>query len=74
MLVGVWAVLLGGAVGLAVPATREEGQLMGPARDRLVERVQETVQDTTQKVQQVAEEAQRAAVDEARDQGLTSAG
>jgi len=75
MQVGALAAVLGGALGLAVPKTQGEGQLMGAARDRLVEQVQETVQetvqDTAQKVQSVAAEAGDAMAKEAKYQGLT---
>ena len=73
--VGAAAVALGVAVGLAVPETEKENQLMGEARDTLVDRVQQQAQDTAQKVQNVAEEAVGAAKDkvqqEAQSQGLT---
>ena len=71
--VGVLALALGGALGLAAPSTPREQQVMGEARDRLVDRVQETAQETMQKVQRVAEEDGGAAADEARYQGLTPA-
>lgn len=69
--VGAAALALGAAVGLAVPETRREDQLMGEARDTVVEKAQTAAQDTMQKVQGVAEEAGRAAQQAARDQGLT---
>ncbi len=69
--VGVLALALGGALGLAAPPTSREQHVMGEARDRLVDRAQETAQETMQKVQRVAEEAGGAAADEARYQGLT---
>ena len=72
--VGALAVVLGGAIGLAAPPTVREQQLMGEARDRLVDRVQETAQGTMQKVQRVVEEAGEAVEDEARYQGLTTQG
>jgi len=68
--VGAAALLLGGVLGLAKPPTQREQQLMGPARDRLVDQAQEAAQGTMQKVQRVAEEAGDAAEDEARHQGL----
>jgi ElaB/YqjD/DUF883 family membrane-anchored ribosome-binding protein len=69
--VGAVALGLGAAVGLAVPRTRQESQLMGEARDRLVDTAQTVVQETQQKVQHVAEEAQSAAKQEAQRQNLT---
>ena len=72
--IGALALAIGGAVGLAVPGTQREQQLMGETRDRVVERVaetvQETAQDTMEKVQRVAEEAGEAVEKEARYQGL----
>src|SRR5918994_1341815 len=75
MPIGALALALGGAIGLAVPGTQREQELMGETRDRVVERVQETVQeatqDTVEKVQRVAEEAGEAVEKEAKYQGLT---
>jgi hypothetical protein len=69
--VGAVALGLGAAVGLAAPPTRQESQLMGQARDRLLDTAQSVVQETQQKVQRVAEEAQSAAKQEAQRQNLT---
>lgn len=69
--VGALAVGVGAAVGLAVPETNKEHEVMGEARDTLVDKAQEKVQETQQKVQKVAEEAQSAAKSEAGNQGLT---
>ena len=46
---------LGLAAGLAVPATRKEAELVGSARDKLVDRVRNVARETGEKVQQVAE-------------------
>jgi ElaB/YqjD/DUF883 family membrane-anchored ribosome-binding protein len=69
--VGALAVATGAAVGLAIPETSREHEVMGEARDTLVEKAQEKAQDAQQRVQRVAEEAQSAARDEAENQGLT---
>jgi hypothetical protein len=69
--VGALAVGLGAGVGLAVPQTTKEHEVMGEARDNLVETAQEKAQDAQEKVQRVAEEAQGAAQQEAQNQGLT---
>jgi len=65
---------LGAAVGLAVPQTRKEHELMGEARDNLVDKVQTVAQDTMEKVQRVAgdvmEEAQTTVQQAAKEQGL----
>ena len=70
--VGTLAVGVGAAVGLAVPETSKEHEVMGEARDNLVDKAQEKVQETQQKAQRVAEEAQSAAQQEAENQGLTN--
>ena len=69
---GALGVGVGAAVGLAIPQTSQEHQVMGEARDTLVESAQERAQDVQQRVQQVAEEAQSAAKDEAENQGLSN--
>jgi ElaB/YqjD/DUF883 family membrane-anchored ribosome-binding protein len=69
--VGALAVGTGAAVGLAIPQTSQEHEVMGEARDTFVEKAQEKAQDAQQKVQRVAEEAQSAAKGEAENQGLT---
>jgi ElaB/YqjD/DUF883 family membrane-anchored ribosome-binding protein len=70
------ALALGVAVGLAVPSTPQEQQLMGQARDTLMDQAQQRVQETAGKVQSVAQEAMGAAKDaaqqEAQNQNLTS--
>jgi len=73
---GAIALALGTAVGLALPQTERENQLMGEARDTLVERAQEVASDTIDKVQRVAGEvastAQETVQEQAREQGLTA--
>jgi ElaB/YqjD/DUF883 family membrane-anchored ribosome-binding protein len=68
---GALGIGVGAAVGLAIPETNKEHEVMGEARDTVVEKAQEKVQETQQKAQRVAEEAQSAAKDEAENQGLT---
>jgi len=76
LVIGAVAVALGTAVGLAIPETRREHELMGEARDTLVGKVQTAVQETVEKVQQVAgdvmEEAKTTAQESAKEQGLTN--
>jgi len=69
---GALGIGVGAAVGLAIPETDKEHEVMGEARDTLVDKAQEKVQETQEKVQQVAQEAQSAAKDEAENQGLTN--
>ena len=62
---------VGAAVGLAIPETAKEHEMMREARDTFVEKTQEKAQDAQERVQQVAREAQSAAQQEAENQGLT---
>ena len=70
------ALAIGTAVGLAIPETDRERQLMGEARDSLVERAQEAAAETLDKVQRVAEEtlhsAEETATQKSKEVGLTS--
>lgn len=52
--VGAVALAVGTAVGFALPQTERENQLMGEARDNLVERTTEVAQETIEKARQVA--------------------
>ncbi len=69
--VGAIAVGVGAAVGLAIPQTSREHEVMGEARDTVVEKAQDKAEEAQEKVQRVAEEAQSAAKEEAENQGLT---
>ncbi len=69
--VGALAVGLGVAVGLVIPETGKEDQVMGEARDSLAEKAQEKAQDTKGRIQPVAEHAQGTVKEEANKQGLT---
>ncbi len=69
--VGALAIGAGATVGLAVPETSKESQMMGEARDSLVEKAQQKAEEIKPKVERVAEEAQSSAKQEAKDQGLT---
>ncbi len=68
--VGALGVGVGAAIGLAIPETSKEHEVMGEARDTVVEKAQEKAQEVQQSVQRVAEEAQGAAQQEAENQGL----
>jgi ElaB/YqjD/DUF883 family membrane-anchored ribosome-binding protein len=68
--VGAVAMAIGAAVGLLLPETQKERELMGETRERLMHRAQETAQDLGQKVQHVAREAVGAAKDAAKEEGL----
>lgn len=73
--VGVAAVAIGAAIGLSIPETEKENQLMGETRDEVMQQAQQTVQQKAQQVQTVAQEAVGAAKDKAQEsadqQGLT---
>lgn len=58
--VGAVALALGAAVGLAIPATRYEGQLMGQARQDLFEKAQETASSFLHETKQSVGEAGKA--------------
>jgi ElaB/YqjD/DUF883 family membrane-anchored ribosome-binding protein len=70
--VGALGVGVGAAIGLAVPQTSREHEVMGEARDTVVEKAQEKAEEAQEKVRRVAEEAQSAAKEEAENQGLTN--
>ena len=73
---GLATAALGFAAGLAIPETRREHELMGGARDELLDRVKDVAQEKGRQAQRVAErtidEARSTAKEEARNQGLTS--
>ena len=54
LVVGAASAVLGAVVGLAVPETDRENQLMGETRDNLVETAKDTVRDKVEKVQDAA--------------------
>jgi gas vesicle protein len=74
--VGAVALAIGTAVGFSLPQTERENELMGEARDTLIDRAQEAAQDTLGKVQQVAgdvmDQAQTTVQEKAKERGLTS--
>ena len=57
LLIGAAAAVLGAIVGLAVPETERENELMGETRDSMLDTVQETVRDKVTEVQQAATDA-----------------
>lgn len=61
--VGAVALGLGAAVGLAIPESRKENQLMGEKRDAMVHTAEQKVGDTMHKVQQTADDALQVAQD-----------
>jgi ElaB/YqjD/DUF883 family membrane-anchored ribosome-binding protein len=65
--VGAAVLAIGAMVGLSLPGTEQEDELMGETRDDLVHRAQDVVKETTDKVRHVAEEAQRAGVEATKE-------
>jgi ElaB/YqjD/DUF883 family membrane-anchored ribosome-binding protein len=65
------AASLGAAVGFWLPTTQVEQQLMGPAHDQAMERVQAVASETIDKVEDVAREVRSTVREEARSKGLT---
>jgi hypothetical protein len=64
---GAVAVAAGTVIGLMLPSTQKEDELMGETRDHLMEQAQTTAKETMQKAKHVAEEATYAATEAARE-------
>lgn len=73
---GAVSLALGFAAGMLIPETPQENRLMGPARDRLVDRAEDMARHTVDAVERVAErtaeQAETAVRQEAGRQGPTS--
>jgi ElaB/YqjD/DUF883 family membrane-anchored ribosome-binding protein len=67
-------VAVGAALGFLIPETRREEELMGEARDTLLDKAKATASDTMERVKRVAEAAKDAATQEAHKQDLTAEG
>jgi gas vesicle protein len=65
--VGAVALAVGAAVGLSIPATRYEGQLVGETRDQLLSKAQDAAGDLINRVKEVAGEAQKTLTDEVKN-------
>ncbi|HVE56886.1 MAG TPA: DUF3618 domain-containing protein [Pyrinomonadaceae bacterium] len=57
--VGAVALAIGAAVGLAIPSTRYEGELLGEYRQQLLDKAQTAAGDLVDKAKEVASEAQK---------------
>jgi len=57
--VGAVALAIGAAVGLAIPSTRYEGELLGEYRQQLLEKAQMAAGDLVDRAKEVASEAQK---------------
>ena len=64
--IGAVALVAGAAVGLAIPSTRYEGELMGEARYNLLSKAQDTASNLVDKAKQVATEAGRTITEETK--------
>lgn len=69
---GLIAVGAGAAIGVLVPETRQENELLGDASDKVTDAVGETASQTMDKVEKVAGKAQQAASHEAKSEGLAT--
>jgi ElaB/YqjD/DUF883 family membrane-anchored ribosome-binding protein len=71
--IGAMAFGLGAALGLAIPTTNRERELMGETRGAIIEKTQQVAQEAQQRIQHVAEQVQQAASEEistsAKDMG-----
>jgi ElaB/YqjD/DUF883 family membrane-anchored ribosome-binding protein len=70
--VGIGFAALGALVGLLLPRTRGEDQLLGAQSDQLVDAVKDTGRDVIERGRAVAERVGETALDEAQKQGLTA--
>jgi hypothetical protein len=67
LMIGVAAAVAGAVVGLGVPETDRENELMGETRDRMIDTVQDTVRDKVDQVQQAATTAVSSVQDAAKE-------
>lgn len=85
MACGAVALGIGAMIGMALPETRREDELMGRTRDRFVDEMEDTASEYAQKAEHVAERATKeikqsvkdvasASKEEAKKQGLTGSG
>lgn len=58
---GAAATLIGAAIGMTIPATEAENELMGDARDTVVERARGMASDAAERVQNTAEQVKEVA-------------
>ena len=67
LMIGVAALVAGAVVGLGVPETDRENELMGQTRDRLIDSMQDTVRDKVDQVQQAATTAMSSVQEAAKE-------
>src|SRR5207253_2593574 len=63
---GAVALAVGAAVGMAIRATRYEGELMGETRERLMQRAQSSATELLDKTKQAVNDASRTVTEQAR--------
>jgi ElaB/YqjD/DUF883 family membrane-anchored ribosome-binding protein len=68
--VGGVALVMGAVIGMMLPATEKENQILGKAHDNLMEKAGEAVQQTMDKVSNVTEQVTNTVKEEAKNQGL----
>ena len=64
--VGALALAIGAAVGLAIPATRYEGEMFGEYRQQLIEKAQETADNFIDRAKDAASQARETISDEVK--------
>ncbi|HEX7860139.1 MAG TPA: DUF3618 domain-containing protein [Verrucomicrobiae bacterium] len=69
--VGLGFLAVGLLAGMLLPSTRREDELVGPTRDRIVNRTKDAAEDAMQRGKQVAQRAVEVARQQAQEQGLT---
>jgi len=72
MTLGVVAVGVGLAVGMMLPETQMENQMLGETKEHLMDKAQSVAHETMDKVQQVASQATETIQQTAQEQGLTA--
>jgi hypothetical protein len=74
LVIGAIGLAVGALLGAAAPRTRREDELMGEARDRLMDRASEVGKEQLHKAEQVASAAKDAATDAAKKEGARDSG
>lgn len=65
--IGAVALVAGAAIGMAIPSTRYEGELMGEARMNLLNKVSDTASDFVEKAKEAATEVGKSVTEEAKN-------
>jgi ElaB/YqjD/DUF883 family membrane-anchored ribosome-binding protein len=68
MAAGMIAAALGFAAGMMIPETQKEHEMMGPTRDRMLDRAQETARRAGQQAKEVARDTASASAEAAMDE------